>query len=108
MNAHMNSRNTPKLRSCYTSWRLIGSLTPVMKEEKPRVYHTSTLAQEVRNPLTNINLAIDMLTSTFLGTDQKIYVDIIKQASIRINGLIAELLTSGEPGEVRKYQRPDQ
>jgi signal transduction histidine kinase len=103
MNVHMNSRNAPKLRSCNSSWRLFSSSDPGMKEEKPRVFFSSAIAHEVRNPLTNINLAIDMLTSTFLGTDQKIYVDIIKQASIRINGLVTELLTSGEPDEVRKY-----
>src|ERR1700691_2973892 len=98
MNAHMNNRNAPKLRSCDLSWHLFSSLTPVMKEEKTQVYFPSELAHEVRNPLTNINLAIDMLTSTFLGADQKIYVDIIKRASFRINGLVTELLTSVEPG----------
>jgi signal transduction histidine kinase len=100
MNAHMNSRNAPKLRFCNPSGHLFSSLTPVMKEEKPRVYFSSALAHEVRNPLTNINLAIDMLTSAFLGADQKIYVDIIKRASFRINGLVTELLTSSEPGEI--------
>jgi signal transduction histidine kinase len=96
----MDSRNAPKLASCYPSWHLIRSLTLVMKEEKSRVYLPSALAEEVRNPLTSINLAIDMLTSTSLGTDQKMYIDIIKRASIRINGLVTELIASGEPGEI--------
>jgi signal transduction histidine kinase len=59
MNAHMNSRNAPKLRSCNPSWHLFSSLTPVTKEEKPRAYFTSALAHEVRNPLTNINLPLE-------------------------------------------------
>lgn len=86
MNAHTFTRNAPKLRN----------FNPF----------ASALAHEVRNPLTNINLAIDMLTSTALDNDQKIYVDIIKRASFRINGLVTELLVSGEPGEIPFDNQP--
>jgi signal transduction histidine kinase len=52
----------------------------------------SALAHEVRNPLTNINLSIDMLNSAITDEELKIYVDIISRSSKRINHLINELL----------------
>jgi hypothetical protein len=84
MNAHLNSKNGSNLSRCIS----------------PRVSFTLPLVHEVRNRLTIVNLAIDMLTPTLLNADQKIYVDLIKGASLRINSLITELLNSGEPGEM--------
>jgi signal transduction histidine kinase len=52
----------------------------------------SALAHEVRNPLTNINLSIDMLRPAITNNELKIYVDIISRSSVRINHLINELL----------------
>ncbi len=52
----------------------------------------SALAHEVRNPLTNINLSIDMLNSAIMDDELKIYIDIIIRSSKRINHLINELL----------------
>jgi signal transduction histidine kinase len=56
----------------------------------------SALAHEVRNPLTNINLSIDMLNSALTNSEHKIYIDIILRSSKRINHLINELLQSQE------------
>jgi signal transduction histidine kinase len=100
MNAHIIARNAPKLHHFSGFRHIFSTLTQEVKVEKPRSAFPSALAHEVRNPLTNINLAIDMLTSTFLGADQKIYIDIIKRASFRINSLVTELITSVEPGEI--------
>ena len=52
------------------------------------------LAHEVRNPLTNIGLAVEMLRSTELTDIQKLYIDIIMRGSGRINDLVTDLLTS--------------
>jgi len=52
----------------------------------------SALAREVRNPLTSINLSIDMLRSSIMDSELKIYVDIIGRSSMRINHLVDELL----------------
>jgi signal transduction histidine kinase len=106
MNAHTATRNAPKLRNFNPSRHLFSALIRGMKQESPRIFFSSALAHEVRNPLTNINLAIDLLTSTALDNDQKIYVDIIKRASFRINGLVTELLVSGEPGEMPFDNQP--
>jgi signal transduction histidine kinase len=57
------------------------------------------LAHEVRNPLTNINLSIDMLNSAITDVELKTYVDIITRSSKRINHLINALLLYQEAKE---------
>jgi signal transduction histidine kinase len=59
-----------------------------------------TIAHEVRNPLTNINLSIEHLKDTS-PDDQEMYHDIIKRNSERINQLITELLNSSKPAELK-------
>jgi signal transduction histidine kinase len=100
MNSHIVARNPPKLHN-FTGFRQIFSaLTQEIKEDKPLSAFPLALAHEVRNPLTNINLALEMLTSTTLDDDQKLYLAIAKRASLRINGLITDLLSSSKPGEM--------
>ena len=54
-----------------------------------------TIAHEVRNPLTNINLAAEQLRSEIpLNDDAKILFDMISRNSNRINQLISDLLNS--------------
>jgi signal transduction histidine kinase len=64
----------------------------------------SALAHEVRNPLTNINLSIDMLNSAITDNELKIYVDIITRSSARINYLVNELLQYTEIEESETNQ----
>src|SRR6202000_1970487 len=52
----------------------------------------TALAHEIRNPLTNINLAVDMLESGTTDGDMIGYLAIIKRSSVRINNLLRELL----------------
>jgi two-component system, sporulation sensor kinase C len=52
------------------------------------------LAHEVRNPLTNIHLALDQLQPELLDEDHKLFGDIIRRNGQRINTLITELLNS--------------
>lgn len=63
------------------------------------VQFISVLAHEVRNPLTNINLSIKMLESMVHDQNLKPYLDIITRSSVRINGLMNELI---------KYQQADE
>jgi signal transduction histidine kinase len=61
-----------------------------------------TIAHEVRNPLTNINLAADQLKSEVLQTDENssFLFDMIKRNSNRINQLISDLLNSTKFSEL--------
>src|SRR5215207_4181814 len=59
----------------------------------------TALAHEVRNPLTNINLAAEMLSFTGFSDEQKSYLSIITRNSDRINGIMTELLTSKQENE---------
>ena len=52
----------------------------------------STLGHEVRNPLTNINLAVELMQSVTKEDDLQLYIDIIIRNSERISGLITKLL----------------
>ncbi|MDP4151480.1 MAG: ATP-binding protein [Bacteroidota bacterium] len=59
-----------------------------------------TLAHEVRNPLTNINLSIEQLKPDIHGDDATIYLDIIARNCGRIDALISELLDLSRPAEI--------
>jgi signal transduction histidine kinase len=61
----------------------------VQKEAGP---YDSLLAHEVRNPLTSIDLSIEMLLSGIKDDERKTYLDIIMRSSIRINDLLNELI----------------
>lgn len=58
---------------------------------------SAALLHEVRNPLTNITLAVEMLKSGVTGELQKTYLEIITRASFRINGLITDLVRHHQP-----------
>ncbi len=59
-----------------------------------------TLAHEVRNPLTNINLSVEQLKPEITGGDASIYLEIIARNCGRIDGLISELLDLSRPVEI--------
>ncbi|MBA3664230.1 MAG: PAS domain S-box protein [Bacteroidetes bacterium] len=65
-----------------------------------------TLAHEVRNPLTNINLSVEQLEELITEESYVIYFDIIKRNSKRINDLVTELLENSKPMELRKSATP--
>jgi PAS domain S-box-containing protein len=56
-----------------------------------------TLAHEIRNPLTNINLSIDHLKGMEYSDLQLHYFEIIGRNSKRINDILTELLASAKP-----------
>jgi signal transduction histidine kinase len=60
----------------------------------------SFFAHELRNPLTNINLAIDLLDLTTTDIDQKEFIDVIRRSSARINILINEFIKCQKVEEI--------
>ena len=60
----------------------------------------SFLAHELRNPLTNINLAIDLLDLSTTDIDQKEFIDVIRRSSARINILINEFIKCQKVEEI--------
>ncbi len=60
-----------------------------------------TIAHEVRNPLTNINLALEQLRSDLPAeSDFNVYFEIIRRNSSRINQLISNLLNATRVNEL--------
>jgi len=80
----------------------------IIARENDRVAYTGKLAQliahEVRNPLTNINLAIGQLQEIEQPEpeERSIYFDIVQRNSNRINELISQLLDSSQPSVLSK------
>jgi signal transduction histidine kinase len=52
----------------------------------------STITHEIRNPLCNIYLALDMLSPMDLDEDMKLYLNIIRRGAGRIKDLVNDLL----------------
>jgi signal transduction histidine kinase len=53
----------------------------------------SALAHEIRNPLGNINLALELLNLTELDEEHRQYLEVIERGSGRIKDLVSRLLT---------------
>ncbi len=61
-----------------------------------------TIAHEVRNPLTNLNLALDQLREEMPANNEsaKLYGDIIERNANRIEQLVEEMLNSSKPKQL--------
>jgi len=83
-----------RMSSLPTSSKAITSFNalPPLNGNNPSVRFTSTLAREIRNPLTTINLSVEMLNSAVTDKELKPYLDIIMRGSLRIHQLINDLL----------------
>ena len=67
-----------------------------------------TIAHEIRNPLTNLSLALDQLKEEIPKevTDAELYLSIIERNSSRIEKLITDLLNSSKPKELKLIRQP--
>jgi signal transduction histidine kinase len=78
----------------------------ILAQEGERLSVTGRFARlvghEVRNPLTNIQLALDQLESEDQQLpEQQIYLDILRRNAMRIGQLITEMLHSSRPLEMK-------
>lgn len=75
----------------------VNLLAPSIQRHSSRL-KAATLAREVRNPLTCIDLSIEMLDAAVTDPELKVYMEIIMRSSKRINQQIKELLKCQGPG----------
>ena len=87
---------------------ILHDITNLKKAERATLYAEKlasagrlvrTLAHEVRNPLNNVQMALEQLDSTHVPEEDKIFLDIIQRNAKRIDNLIGELLDSYRPYE---------
>jgi signal transduction histidine kinase len=87
---------------------ILHDITNLRKAERATLYAEKlasagrlvrTLAHEVRNPLNNVQMAVEQLNTTHIPEDDRIFLEIIQRNSKRIDNLIAELLDSYRPYE---------
>jgi signal transduction histidine kinase len=78
----------------------IEKTAPVVLKDLPGKFVT-VLAHEIRNPLTNINLAVEMLSAQIQDEALQTYLDIIMRGSLRINSLLNELFAYQQQNEVK-------
>ena len=64
-----------------------------------------SIAHEVRNPLTNISLALEQFDTEEEDEESKIYLDIIKRNTNRINELVTAMLESSKPSKLDLQQQ---
>lgn len=100
MNSIIVDRNGKLQRSSPVSKLLKYVSLPAILEKKTGQF-TAAMAHEVRNPLTNINLAVEMLKMSLSVRDQNTYLDIIMRSSARINELVNELLKYHNADEIQ-------
>jgi signal transduction histidine kinase len=67
-------------------------------QEKPSPF--ASLAHEIRNPLSTINLAAEMLKTLVTGDDQKMFLDMIIRGSMRINDILSDVHSTFHPNEI--------
>lgn len=64
------------------------------------------LAHEVRNPLNNINLSLEQLSTENKDKETELYFNIIQRNSKRIADIISQLLNSSYPTEIVLTKQP--
>ncbi|TDE18119.1 ATP-binding protein [Dyadobacter psychrotolerans] len=62
---------------------------------------TATLAHEILNPLSTINLSLEMIISEAKEDDLKIYLDIIRRSTNRINDLVNQIIKNHNGNEAQ-------
>lgn len=89
---------------------IIHNITSLKKAEKAMLHAeklastwrlASTLAHEVRNPLSTIQMSVEQIDESSIKEDDKPLLEIINRNSHRINSLITRLLESSRPDEFR-------
>ena len=94
MNNFQIARKINKLRNYSSSVTFLPPGLAPVAVLVPSTPNVPGIAHEVRNPLLNIKLALDMLKSLVRDEQQEKYLNIILRASARINDVVNELIKS--------------
>src|SRR5580693_2586671 len=100
MNQAATNGEDTKVQPKTTAQKPFKTLIPEVRERKETVEFTYTLAHEIRNPLSTINLAVDMLRISDDPNEKDACLDIIVRNSLRINDLLTDLLNSYQLNEI--------
>lgn len=88
---------------------IIHNITSLKKAEKAMLHAeklaatwrlASTLAHEVRNPLSTIQMSVEQIDPSSVAEEDKVLLEIISRNSQRISTLITRLLESSRPDEM--------
>ncbi|MBK5270593.1 MAG: HAMP domain-containing histidine kinase, partial [Bacteroidia bacterium] len=90
-----------KLPYYSSSVNKLRSVAPSKKTKPPTGQFAYALAHEIRNPLTTIKMAGEMLKSMASSDDQKSFLDMIIRSSVQINELLTNFLSSFETDETK-------
>lgn len=63
---------------------------------------SAALAHEIRNPITNINLSVEMLRAVLPDNISKTYLDIIERGTKRINDVVTKLLQQKQENKIHE------
>lgn len=89
----MNSLTiSPKSKAARANWN------------DPSIPFVSVLVHELRNPLTNIMLTVHLLESRIMDDADRLYMDIIKRSSERINELINDVLKEQAKDKIKSQK----
>ena len=75
------------------SANLFSTLVPV-KSTQQKPGPMASLAHEIRNPLSTINLSAEMLKSIVTTDEEKMFLEMIIRGSMRINAILTDLHTT--------------
>jgi signal transduction histidine kinase len=105
MNSQTISQNITTEGKYIPSKNSFSPLSVPKNEFEQITQFASGIAHELRNPLSNINLSVEMLKCTSKENDQMIYLDIINRSSARVNELVIDFLRSfkDEEKQAQKY-----
>lgn len=101
MNSVILNRPVTKSHNNTYPLKLAESPAALRVVQEPPGQFFPVLAHEIRNPLSNINLATEMLKSVAIDDYQKTYLDIIMRGCARISNLVTDILTSLQTGELQ-------
>jgi signal transduction histidine kinase len=90
----------PTLHPIARSAAFSASLLALERTRNNPTGFVSALAHEIRNPLGNINLALELLDPTKLDDEQRQYLSIIRRASERIKEVSNRLLRLDQTTEI--------